>query len=469
MLRKINLLILCFAISVATCIAQEAKYIFYFIGDGMGLSHVKLTEMYQAELKGHIGIEPLVFTQFPFSSVVRTYSLSNAITDSAAGGTALAVGKKTKNGIISMNEEGTVAYKSIAHAAKEKGMKVGIATSVSIDHATPSVFYASQNSRKKYYEIAASIPSSNFDFFAGAGFLSPNTDYNKNQATAVPTILTNAGYTIVEGYDAFEALKSKAGKIVLTNNPNGSEKAIEFEIDRTNSDMSLAQITSAAIESLSTDNSNGFFLMIEGGKIDWCSHSNDAGSVIKEVQSFNDAVKKAYEFYEKHPNETLIVITADHETGGLSLGNGSSRLKTKYFQYQKVSQGKLSNMITALRKDKPNTSWEELKQLLSENVGLWSKVKVSDKDEAKLKEAFTASFANHKVETKKTLYANDDKIATLAISILNDEANIAWGSSSHSGTVVPVYAIGVGAQNFCKELENTDVPKIIAKSANLTF
>lgn len=469
MLRRISLLILCFAISVAISIAQEAKYIFYFIGDGMGLNHIKLTEMYQAEIKGKIGVEPLVFTQFPYSSVVMTYSLSNAITDSAAGGTALAVGKKTKNGIISMNEDGTESYKSIAHSAKNKGMKVGIATSVSIDHATPSVFYASQNSRKNFYKIAASIPASGFDFFAGAGFLSPNKDIEKNTVTPISTVLANSGYTIVEGYEDFRTLKNKSDKIVLTNNPKGSEKAIEYEIDRSNSDMSLSQITSAAIESLSTNNSKGFFLMVEGGKIDWCSHSNDAATVIREVQSFNDAIKIAYEFYEKHPKETLIVITADHETGGLTLGNGSSRLKTKYLQYQKVSQSKLSNMISELRNSKPNATWEELKELLSDNVGLWSKVKVSEKNEEKLKKAYTTSFANRQVEITKTLYANDDKIATTAIAILNDEVNIAWGSSSHSAAVVPVYAIGVGAENFCKELENTDVPKIIAKSAGLKF
>src|SRR5690606_28271570 len=147
------------------------KYVFYMIGDGMGLNHVLLAEMYQSELRGEIGRTPLSFSQFPYSSFITTYSATHGVTDSSAGGTALATGKKTKNGVIAMDTTGTTPYRSLAYAAKDKGLKVGITTTVSIDHATPASFYAHQPSRNMYYEIAQEIIPSNFDFFAGAGFL----------------------------------------------------------------------------------------------------------------------------------------------------------------------------------------------------------------------------------------------------------------------------------------------------------
>ncbi|KKX50567.1 alkaline phosphatase [Sphingobacterium sp. IITKGP-BTPF85] len=157
--------------SLSILFAQnKPKYIFYMIGDGMGLNQVNSTEVYLADLENRIGLKPLVFSLFPVATFASTYSLSNGITDSAAGGTALAVGSKTKNGVIGMDSTQTKPLKSIAYAAKEKGLKVGITTSVSIDHATPASFYAHQTSRNKYYEIATDIPKSNFDFLEDLAF-----------------------------------------------------------------------------------------------------------------------------------------------------------------------------------------------------------------------------------------------------------------------------------------------------------
>src|SRR5690606_6296994 len=197
--------------------AQQAKYIFYMIGDGMGANHVNLAEIYLAHLQGRNGVEPLIFSKFPFSSVATTYSLSHGVTDSAAGGTALAVGKKTKNGVVGMDSTATVPYKSIAYAAKEKGLKVGITTSVSIDHATPATFYARQASRSMYYEIVQDLIKSNFDFFAGSGFLKPNTTFDKKDAPSIYPQLEQAGYKIVKGYDEFKKQNDKSRKLVLTN------------------------------------------------------------------------------------------------------------------------------------------------------------------------------------------------------------------------------------------------------------
>lgn len=447
---------------------QSPKYIFYLIGDGMGLNHVNLAEIYQADLQGKTNVTPLVFSQFPFVTFASTFSQSNGVTDSAAGGSALAVGKKTKNGVLSMDSTGTIPYKSIAYAAKEKGMKVGIATSVSIDHATPAAFYANQSSRSKYYEIANDIPKSNFDFFAGSGFLSPTKTFDKKDAPAIENILTNAGYTIVKGKKEFDKLQNKESKIILTNIDGSNNDALKFAIDQDKGDLSLEEITKSALQVLNKPN-NGFFLMVEGGKIDWASHANDGATTVHEVLDFNKAVQIAYDFYKKHPNETLIVVTADHETGGLGIGNGSSTLRTKNLNTQRVSQEKLSKEIANLRKEKPNASWEDVKNLLAKNTGLWSNHPVKKEDEELLKKAYLSSFVDHKNETAKTLYANDEKIAALAIQTLNKIASLAWSSTNHSAAYVPVYAIGVGAETFNQKLDNTDIPKKIAEIAGLSL
>lgn len=466
--KKLHLLLLSFIISVQV-FGQSPKYIFYLIGDGMGLNHVNLAEIHQAELNGKNGVVPLVFSQFPYVGFASTNSLSHGVTDSGAGGTALAVGKKTKNGVIGMDSTGTIPYKSIAYAAKAKGLKVGITTSVSIDHATPAAFYANQADRNMYYEIAQDIVKSNFDFFGGAGFLKPNTSYDKKKMPEILPQLEQAGYKILKGKSAFDREKNKNQKIILMNVDGTEASSLKFAIDQNQADFKLADITQAAISSLSKDNKEGFFLMVEGGKIDWSAHGNDAATTIKEVLDFNETVKIAYEFYRQHPNETLIVVTADHETGGLGIGNGSSTLNTKVLAHQKISQEALSVKIGDLRKANPNASWDEVKKLLGDNLGLWSALKVSEKAEQPIYEAYKKSFIDHQNETEKSLYASDDKIATLGVELLNKLGSIAWASKNHSAAYVPVYSIGQGAASFHQKLDNTDIPKKIAEIAGFDF
>jgi alkaline phosphatase len=447
----------------------QPKYIFYLIGDGMGLNHVNLTEIFEAETKNKVGYQNSILTKFPHVGLASTNSLSHGVTDSGAGGTALAVGKKTRNGNIGTDSTGTIPYKSIAFAAKEKGLKVGITTSVSIDHATPASFYAHQPSRSNYYEIAAEILKSNFDFFAGAGFLKPTTTFDKKEVEDIHTVIEKGGYKIIRGKNGFDANKFKVQKTVWINDQPTQFESLKYAIDQEPTDMALADITKGAIAALTKDNKKGFFLMVEGGKIDWSSHSNDAATTIREVQDFHKTIQLAYEFYQKHPKETLIVVTADHETGGLAIGNGSSKLNTQALAYQKVSQGTLSSLVGKLRKDKPNATWDDVKNLIAENTGLWSKVKITEADEKVLREAYEKSFINHENETSKSLYANDDKIASLSINILNRIASVGWASSNHSAAYVPVYAIGEGAALFNHKMDNTDIPKKIAQAAQLNF
>lgn len=463
MKKTVLIFSLLFAIAQGLFAQQKPKYIFFMIGDGMGLNQINLTEVFLAAQEDRNTVFPLVFSTFPYATFATSYSLSHGVTDSAAGGTALAVGKKTKNGVLAMDSTGTVSYKSIAYGAKEAGLKVGITTSVSIDHATPASFYAKQPNRGRYYEIGLDLISSDFDFFAGSGFLSPDKNSDKKSVASLFPKFKDAGYKLAYGLTDYQAIQDKAEKIILMNVKDADQESLKYAIDQQPGDLTLEQITESAIESLSAGNDNGFFLMVEGGKIDWASHANDATTTIREMLDFNKAVKRVYEFYKQHPDETLIIVTADHETGGIAVGNGSSRLSTKLLANQRVSHKELSSQLAALRGSKKQVSWEEVKTLLSENVGLFTKVTVSKEDEAQLFASYEKSFVAHEAETTKSLYATDDKLASEAISLLNKAGSISWASGNHSAAYIPVFAVGVGAEKFTHKMENVDIPKKLAE------
>lgn len=445
--------------------AQQAKYVFYFIGDGMGLNQVNTTEMYLGEQQGRIGTEPLCFASFPVAGMATTFSASNSITDSAAGGTALATGVKTYNGAIGVdaNKERVM---SVAERAKRAGKKVGVTTSVSIDHATPAAFYGHQPDRSMYYEIALQLPEAGFDFYAGSGFLKPARTFDKKDAPSIYPIFEQAGYTIARGLDEYKAKADDAGKMILMQKEGANSSSLPYAIDRREGDLTLAQITESAIDFLSRDNKKGFFLMVEGGKIDWACHSNDPATMVKEVIDMDNAVRVAYEFYKKHPKETLIVITADHETGGLGLGNSNYTLNLKSLDCQKQSVDLLSRALTDLRKAKGNkATWEDVKALLTERMGFWGELTPTWEQEKMLRDEFESSFVRNKVVFEESLYSKTEPLAAVAKKVLSQMSKLGWTTGSHSAEYVPVFAVGAGSKLFMGKMDNTDIPKRIAKAA----
>ena len=296
----------------------RAKYVFFFIGDGMGFNHVSLAEYYSGHTEGLHGSLPLSFSAFPVLGWAVTHSASNLITDSAAAGTALSTGTKTNNGMLATAPDSTTSLKSISYKIHEAGYRVGISSTVGLNHATPAAFYGSSISRNDYYGIAAQIPACGFEFLAGGGLIdSRGSDGN---CTSAYDIIENSGYTIAEGLDDFAGKKNSTDRIMLLQE-NGRERTeLPFAIDRSATDMTQADLVRASIDFLYSEDGPGFLIMSEGGKIDWASHSNDTKAAILETISLSDAVAVAVAFYEQHPDETLIVVTADHETGGLTLG-----------------------------------------------------------------------------------------------------------------------------------------------------
>lgn len=445
----------------------KAKYVFYFIGDGMGVNQVNGTETYLAALEGRIGVTPLLFTQFPAVGLVTTYSGTNGVTDSAAAGTALATGKKTKNGTLGLLADWQTRISSIAVWAQESGKAVGISTSVSVDHATPAAFYAHVPKRGMYYQIGKDLIATGFDFYAGSDFLTP-TDKNAPQEGSLYEQCEKAGYTLARGYKDYRKKAKKADKMVLLQTEKASRKdraSLPYAIDRGKDDMSLQEITRAGINFLTSKGKDGFFLMVEGGKVDFACHVNDAATVFKEVIDLDNAVKVAYEFYEQHPDETLIVITADHETGGISLGTGPYELHTDLLKYQQVSIGEYSKRLGELRqKAGKDFTWEIVEKSLKENFGFWEHIELSEQQTARLRQAYD-NIVKGISQNSETLYQKDDELATVAKRIINERALIGWQSGGHSNGYVPVFAIGAGAELFAGKIDNTEIPLKIAAAA----
>lgn len=467
-MKKFHLLFALVLLSCNWSFAQQAKYVFYFIGDGMGVNQVQGTELFQSEMKGEIAIEPLCFTQFPVSTVATTFSATNGVTDSAAAGTALATGNKTKNGAIGVLKDLETPVNSVAVWAKNSGRKVGVATSVSVDHATPAAFYAHEAGRGSYYNIGADLYAAGFDFYAGSDFMEPDNKEDKS-AKNLYKMAGEYGYSIARGYNDYTKKSAKADKMILFQSEEASSKdrsAIPYAIDRTEKDLTLEEITRSAIDFLSKDLSKGFFLMVEGGKIDWACHSNDAATAFREVQDLDKAIRQAYEFYKQHPDETLIVVTADHETGGIVLGTGEYRLNLKALNNQKMSESGFTKVLNALRKKyKNNVPWEAVKTALKENFGFWDEIKLSEEQEERLVNVYENTLKGQNAKMEKSEYARDEALAAEAKRIVSEIALIGWTSGGHSAGYVPVFAIGAGAENFSGRLDNTQIPALIAKSA----
>lgn len=459
-------------IALVSNAARTPKYVFMFIGDGMGVNQVLGTEMYLAELEGRIGITPLCFTQFPVTGLVTTYSASSGVTDSAAAGTALSTGSKTDNNVMGMLPDKVTPVQSIAAKAHDQGRRVAICTSVAIDHATPAAFYAHTPTRRNRHTIGMQLAESGYEFFAGGDFAQ---NLNPEDAAADEgnyARCESKGYTIARGYEDYKEKAASAEKMILL--PGEPTEDLVPRLDRQPGDLCLTEITKAAIDFMMKEPKKGFFMMVEGGQIDYFLHGNDAASCFGEVIDMDEAIKVAYDFYLKHKSETLIIVTADHETGGMSLGNGAYRLALDNLQYQKRTEQGFNDYLAKLGgTDGEPLSWDEVKEELKKNFGFWDKVKLTRQQESRLQTAYVETFgmnpsygaAESDTDEESYSYYDVSKISDLAVKTLNDISQIAWGTGAHSGGYVPVFAIGNGAELFTGQLDNTMIPVLLSKAA----
>jgi len=441
------------------CENPKPKYFFLFIGDGMGVPQTQLGDAF-LRADG----DSLDFMYFPNRGFQTTWSLSSYITCSAASGTAMACGEKTLVDYIGCDSTGN-PLKSLAYIAQEKGKKVGILTTVPIDHATPAVFYAHSKSRHSNREIDQQLPTSGFDFFGGGMFEEPIAEnYNMFK------LLQDNNYTLITSSDSLQYVPSLNTKICVLH-PN---TRLDLEIDNSDDKFTLAALTESAIKKL--DNENGFFMMIEGGMIDWACHSNDAAAAAREVVGFNEAIKKAVEFYNAHPDETLIVITADHETGGLALGTA----RFPYFsnisllKKQTVSYNTLEGIFMA-DIDSNKFTFDDCMARIN---AVYGNYEFDQYDISKIKKAYDFTM------TGKTDYSDVDvkkfynlsasarnaqprdrcsAIVTTVNSVFDEHAGINWTTFAHTASQVPVSALGVGGEQFRGVIDNTEIHHKIKK------
>ena len=453
------------AAAALTMSADDAKYVFYFIGDGMGLGHVNATETYNRDVLR--SDSPILMLTFPVASQARSYSASSPITDSAAAGTALSSGIKTKNSMVGMNPD-TVPVNSIAVDFMQAGYAVGVGTTVQADDATPAAWYAHAANRGMKETIAPQAAESGLAFLAGGDFKLRGAgevafkDYLQT--------MRKGGYEVAEGYAAFNELKGKGGKLpqkilMYPADPAGGQ--VGYTIDSIPGAMTCAQITEACLQTLENVNPDRFLMMIEGGNIDWAAHSNDGGGVIKEILNFQDAINVAYQFYLRHPSETLIVVTADHDTGGMSLGRNGGAYNLAYADAQKISKDAFADWTRNWGRNTKNPTWEEMEKTLREKLGFWTTVPVSGEETVELRQLFDETFISKKAEDEKTLYHTFNAFTAKAFAILNHHMGIGWTTTYHAGNFVPVYAVGANSQYFTGCLNNTDIPKLIKKAAGL--
>ncbi len=459
------------------------KYIFYFIGDGMSSPQINLAEValksenFKRSSKKAEFLGSLNLRKFPVTGMQTTHAEDRYITGSAASATAMATGYKTKIGYVGVDGEGK-NLKTMAEMAKEKGMKVGIVSSVSIDHATPACFYAHTDSRNKYDEIDEDLVKSGFDYFAGGG-----VRYNKYNGTIdeFKEAATANGYTYVNTKAAFDALNAESGKTIATlkrfatNTSDGCALPYVMDLDEIKSEddkITLTDFTRKGIEVL--DNDKGFFMMVEGGKIDWACHANDAVAATHNTVEFDLAIAEAIEFYEEHPEETLIVVTGDHECGGLTLGYAATGYNTTFdlLDQQKVSYNSFATTVSAWEKTK---TFESALEDVKTNFGLGNEgLELSEYETGLLKTAFDKSIGvdenyddDNLTDEEKRIYGGYDPFTVTVIHTLNNKAGIDFTSYKHTATPVPVFAMGQGQYEFNGYYDNTDIAKRIIKIAKL--
>ncbi len=469
------LLAMVLMLSCATFVAAEEvktpKYVFMFIGDGMGSPQITATEYYLGTMehddKPFPTTSKLAFTQFPSVGIMTTMDATSFLPDSASTASSMAAGIKTASGVINYTVNDSLEtqepVKLVTEYAKEAGKKIGIISSVTTNHATPAAYYAKVPSRNSYYDIAKQFVESKVDFIGGGSFGSPD---NKGKDKNIYEIAEEAGIKIIDkDVEAIRNMQATDERTIVI----AHDDAMLYEVDRLtevangNDLASLADVTKAAVNAL--DNENGFFIMVESGKIDWAGHANDAYASIMDTVSLSDAVQVAVDFMAEHPDETLIVVTGDHETGGLTIGFATTGYDSHYevLANQKLTYEKFEGIVANWRAE--GKTFAEAMAFVKENYGLTTEAgkltSLTATDVQTLKDAFETSMiglaGGNQSADQKLAYGGYEPFSMAVTRIVNNKAGLDYTSYSHTGLQLPVYATGAGSELFIGSYDNTDI------------
>ncbi len=311
----------CCLFGCATASPDKAKNVILFIADGMGPAHVDATVHTHLSQTVDANGDParLSFEAFPVAGSITTFASDSLVTDSAASGTSLSAGIKTFNGAIGVDDD-KKPVETITEIAKARGLATGVVSSVGINHATPAAFYAKNESRRNYDDIFQQLLAADFvDVAIGGGVFGEETAFQAAKESADPAKL--AFFTTEDFHDL--TAETAAGKRVIASLDTDGDHKLMYVFDRQREETDepeLKDLTVKALELLQP-REGGFFLMVEGGSIDWAGHANEIDPLMGEVLGLSDAVEATLEYLERtgELEDTLILLTSDHETGGLTL------------------------------------------------------------------------------------------------------------------------------------------------------
>ena len=446
MTRKLRRIALLVVVSMVIAVwlplevlAAGPKNVVYLIGDGMSATQRRAPE----EVLG----KKLVMNTFPAVGLYTTYCLDTMVTDSAAAGTALATGHKTNSGVISVDPTGKVAYETLAEAAKRLGKSVGLVTTTSITDATPAVFGAHIITRVKQNEIAEQYLAQGFEVYMGGGlrhFIPKSEKGSKRKDDRDLTHeFADAGYSVVKN-------KGELGGLEIAENTKVlglfSQANMPFHVDRSPDHPTLSEMTAAAIKVLK-QNPKGFFLMVEGGRVDHGCHANDPVATIFDTVELDAAVKVAVDFQKEDP-DTFIFVGGDHETGGMGLGIGLD-----YFLKPEVVRNgrKTAEWVGGTFSKKGG----DPVAVLSEATG------IDDFTPEEIK-AINMAAENVKANKRTANKYNPNWLSFVYADIMSRRSHIGWTSWAHTASPVVVTCAGPGSENFVGYYDNTEPAQKLA-------
>ncbi|WP_257348149.1 alkaline phosphatase [Pseudalkalibacillus decolorationis] len=411
---------------------RTPENVILLIGDGMGSNQVSAASYIKGE--GY-GSGQLTMNQFENVGLAKTFSHDNTVTDSAAAATAFSAGHKTDNGVLGQapkqkehtEHEQHFDVKTVLESAEDKDKSTGLVTTARITHATPAAFASHIDDRNKENEIAVQMLNHGVEVLLGGGkrqFISKAEGGKRTDSKDLLQVAKEKGYTYVDDKSSLE--KTKGDKLLgLFNNSH-----MTWELDRELTDEpALSKMTSKAIDTLE-DDKDGFFLMVEGGRIDHAGHANLPAANIHETLAFDAAVKEALEFAKKDKN-TLVIVTADHETGGMSIGaNGTYGFNKDVIRNVTRS----AEFIGA----KINVEKSNIQEVMSQFTGI-------------------------KDLTEKEIQAikNAENSASGVAKVISDRALIGWTTTGHTAVDVPVYSYGPQSEKFTGTINNTLIAEVI--------
>lgn len=462
------------------------KYVFVFVGDGMSYPQIQSAAYYAGKDAAGIvdvvknsenagdspAMKNLSFYDFPVAGSASTYDATSFAPDSASTATSIFTGYKTHSSSINVDITKKIKYRTIAEQLRDqKKWKIGVVSTVNLNHATPAATYAHQASRKSNYAIGQELVESNFDYFAGGALMEPQD--KKNDKTSIYELAKSAGYKVCFTQNDANSLQNGDKAIVVAETLADGD-AMSYDNDRKNDEWALRDYVRKGIEVL--DNKKGFFMMVEGGKVDWACHANDARSSIADTLALSAAVEEAIEFYNKHPKETLIIVTADHETGGLTIGYAGTdyNLFFRTLDNQKISYAKFdSDYVSNYKKN--GTILEEVMTDVEQLFGLKlpgsegsnkdGGLVLTDYEYNRIKTAYEKTIKNDNSRTQMEydLYGTYEPLTITITHILNAKSGLGWTSNSHTGLPVPVFALGAGQDEFKGFYDNTEIYNKMAK------